>query len=189
VALGVFLVFGFYGLMIKRFSLSNKFIIWGSLIVAIVIMIVLHIAFPVSYAYDANVMKAYKQYDLSHCYNNEIGVGMFMSRGERWSTERSCYRLLALEANDESYCEMLDAGEKTMEGFYDCKNKIMLARAISREKCNGEYDTACIISACRSYYNMNSMLGVFGCGVGLAKEDQKWCGLFGIYPDVVPQCR
>lgn len=182
-SLGCFLVFGFYALMIKRFSLTNKFVIPGSFTIALLIMIVLHIFLPIHYTYDSKAMNAYNENNISDCANMEYGQKMFMSEDQRTYYSRECYREAAVATGNEDFCDEIIGSGISGQNANDCKNNVKIIEMISKELCPADYDTACVITRC------SSLRSAYSCGYLMAKKDSKWCEIFGEQGKYMEPCR
>jgi hypothetical protein len=182
-ALSCFLVFGFYALMIKRFSLTNKSVKWTSLTATLLILIVLSITLPINYAYDKETVAAYNEHEIPDCANMEYGWKMFMTEERRTYDGEKCYRDIAIASGNEDFCDKIIDTDSSVQTSDDCRNNVKIISAISKELCSADYDTKCFLEKCRY------LRGAYQYGERLAKEDPKWCDIFGEQGKHMEPCR
>ena len=173
IALGVFLVFWLYGVIIKRLSLSIKSVLLGALIVALILKVALHVIAPPKYSYDSKIVEATKEYNIENCRNIEYGIEMFMPRGQKSMYMNSCYHELALELNEADYCKKID--NKNSE---NCKNNLKIISALSKKSCDEAYDTSCVRALCSDSAS-RSLLYVTNCAIEMAKTEPWLCEFMG----------
>jgi hypothetical protein len=182
VTAGVFIFFLGVGSVIKRFAVSKNTIYLTSLIIALVLLAGLHVITPPNYSYDSEVVSVTEQYDIRSCHNVEYGLGMFIPK-HPFNDLELCNHEVALYAGEDKYCEKLQG-----KRIQDCKNGLEMIHAISKEKCDSDYDAACTAGECRKHGARN-LISIYQCGYQMAKVDPLMCEIFGEQSLGMPHCK